>query len=430
MVQPQPLSRRDHLTFKGNLRNTRHGWLRLTPAYSIHLVAELLEKHAAADAVVLDPFCGTGTTSLVCAERGIHCDTTDINPFLLWLARVKATTYSTTDLKAFRDKASEVATAIRGANGSAQWTPPLRQIEKWWSASTLAALGRAMGMIRQTAKNAPAPAVDLLRVAFSQTMIERANVSFGHQSMSFKKPDDRALSLPLEESDEGDVAAAWDRRVATIVEAARSEIRVRPSPVLCDARDLRTALASNRYDCVITSPPYPNRMSYIRELRPYMYWLGYLKDGREAGELDWQAIGGTWGCATSNVSKWMPDRPVEIPFDGFDAITASIKGKSGVLGRYVEKYFHDMVRHCESLFDVVAPGGTVHYIVGNSKFYEVMLPVERIFAAMFQAVGFEATTVETIRKRTSKKELFEFAVSARKPAGGTSAARPKLGQRI
>ncbi|WP_322490103.1 hypothetical protein [Chloroflexus sp.] len=37
---------------------------------------------------------------------------------------------------------------------------------------------------------------------------------------------------------------------------------------------------------VITSPPYPNRMSYIRELRPYMYWLGYLNNGRDAGELD------------------------------------------------------------------------------------------------------------------------------------------------
>ena len=47
-------------------------------------------------------------------------------------------------------------------------------------------------------------------------------------------------------------------------------------------------------------------MSYIRELRPYMYWLSYLRDGREAGELDWKAIGGTWGIATSRVGKWSP----------------------------------------------------------------------------------------------------------------------------
>ncbi len=221
MTQQQPnLGRLDHLTFKGNLRNTRYGWLRLTPAYSVHLVAELLEREWQPGTVVLDPFCGTGTTALVCAERGVECD---------------------------------------------------------------------------------------------------------------------------------------------------------------------------------------------------RYWLGYLSDGRQAGELDWEAIGGTWGCATSNVSKWVPEKPVVVPYDDFEGIVSAITATSKVLGRYVAKYFHDMVMHCESLFSVVASGGSVHYIVGNSKFYDVMLPVERIYAAMFSSVGFRNVQIKTIRKRSSKKELFEFVVSATKP---------------
>lgn len=73
-----------------------------------------------------------------------------------------------------------------------------------------------------------------------------------------------------------------------------------------------------------------------------------------------------------------------------------------------------MVEHVAGLFDVVKSGGSVHYTVGNSKFYDVLLPVEEIFAALFSAVGFERVTVRTIRKRTSKKELFEYVVSARK----------------
>jgi len=142
---------------------------------------------------------------------------------------------------------------------------------------------------------------------------------------------------------------------------------------------------------------------------------GEVVAGREAGELDWKAIGGTWGCATSNVAKWQPAVPQQIPYPGFDEIIEAISARSGVLGRYVAKYFHDMIGHCESLFDVVAPGGTIHYIVGNSKFYDVMLPVEHIFASLFESAGFESARVETIRKRTSKKELFEFVVSAQKP---------------
>jgi hypothetical protein len=415
MTQQNILGRLEHLTFKGNLRNTRYGWLRLTPAYSVHLVADLLERECRPGDVVLDPFCGTGTTALVCAERGVECDTTDINPFLLWLAHTKTSVYAARHLLEFRNHATNVSRAILRKGNAQPWTPPLHQIEKWWSERTLAALGRAMSSIRKIDEPKLRPVADLLRVAFCRTMIDHADVSFGHQSMSFKKGDDGAPTLPLETVDEDEVAATWNKSVDLIVEAAKSKIDCVPSPIHCDARDLRVKLRNNRYGCVITSPPYPNRMSYIRELRPYMYWLGYLSDGRQAGELDWEAIGGTWGCATSNVAKWVPDKSSVVPFDGFADVISAISSTSKVLGRYVEKYFHDMVLHCESLFNVVAPGGSVHYIVGNSKFYDVMLPVERIYAAMFLAAGFRNAQIKTIRKRTSKKELFEFVVSASKP---------------
>ncbi|BDA71479.1 hypothetical protein RIVM261_003730 [Rivularia sp. IAM M-261] len=156
-------------------------------------------------------------------------------------------------------------------------------------------------------------------------------------------------------------------------------------------------------------------MSYIRELRPYMYWLGYLQSGREAGELDWKAIGGTWGCATSNVGKWAPESDLKIPYEGFYTIINQITQTSDLLARYVHKYFYDIVLHSQELYKVVKHGGFIHYIVGNSKFYDVMLPVESIFASIFQDVGFTNISIKTIRKRTSKKELFEFLVSAQKP---------------
>lgn len=237
-------------------------------------------------------------------------------------------------------------------------------------------------------------------------LIEQAKVSFSHQSMSFNKQHDATASI--------DTLQRWGWACQDIAKSAQSPILQEPTVLLCDARGLTACLPRNRYSCVVTSPPYPNRMSYIRELRPYMYWLGYLTDGRAAGELDWQAIGGTWGCATSNVAKWQPDDKTGISFAGFSGILAAIHETSPLLSRYVHKYFYDMVLHIEELFAVVRPGGRVHYIVGNSVFYDVLLPVEQIFAALFQSSGFVDVSVRTIRKRTSKKELFEFVVSAKK----------------
>ncbi|HEX6287677.1 MAG TPA: DNA methyltransferase [Herpetosiphonaceae bacterium] len=412
MATQNTITRHDHLTFKGNLKQTRYGWLRLTPAYSVHLVAELLDKYASTNAVVLDPFCGTGTTALVCAERGVECETGDINPFLVWLSETKTHAYDTADLDAFGVAAAAIAKVIQHPPAEPLWIPPLHQIEKWWSHQTLQTLAHMLYRINSQAESLPGASVNLLKVAFCRTMIDQSNASFAHQSMSFKKSAQMSL---LFEDDSDLVLASWEKSVAAIAASAHSPIVRQPRVLLCDARSLTTALPTNSYSCVITSPPYPNRMSYIRELRPYMYWLGYLRDGRAAGELDWQAIGGTWGIATSKVAKWTPEADVAIPFDEFYTLLMDINRHSPVLSRYVHKYFYDMMRHCNQLFQVVKSGGTIHYIVGNSKFFDVLLPVERIFAALFELAGFEDVRIRTLRKRTSKRELFEYVVSAQKP---------------
>src|SRR5438270_13194498 len=88
---------RSDLTFKHNMQFDRHNWLRLTPAYSVKLVKQLLDMNPEVRNV-LDPFCGTGTTALVCGERGINCESLEINPFLVWFARVKTANYTVAQL--------------------------------------------------------------------------------------------------------------------------------------------------------------------------------------------------------------------------------------------------------------------------------------------------------------------------------------------
>src|SRR5438045_1246519 len=103
-------------------------------------------------------------------------------------------------------------------------------------------------------------------------MIDLAHVSFGHQSMSFKAKRPATL-FDIIETPSDLVATGWRSAVIAITEAAKTPILDTPTMFLCDARNLTKILTRDYYDCVITSPPYPNRMSYIRELRPYMYWL-------------------------------------------------------------------------------------------------------------------------------------------------------------
>lgn len=409
-----PHRQRADLTFKAHIKQSRHGWLRLTPAYSLHLVEEIVADFDATTEFVLDPFSGTATTPLASAAAGIRAHSVDINPFLAWLGNLKLSKFSPEDADALRSEGKRIVRLLkrRKSWGSA-WTPDLHQIEKWWDAPVLAVLAQMFKYVE--AAEAPR---DLLRIAFCKVMIGVSHASFGHQSMSFKKrktDDENGVLFPQEPPNVEAVCGQFLEAVERVAQDSQDDQPSAEGRVfLGDSRNLDCALPRTDYTRVITSPPYPNRMSYIRELRPYMYWLGYLTNGRQAGELDWQAIGGTWGCATSNLGKWEPDPDMPVPFEAFAEIVTRITADHPLLGNYVAKYFEDMKHHVLSLDRVLAPGAEVYYIVGNSKFYGTMLPVEDIFAALFEDVGFVDVSAEKIRKRNSKKELYEFLVRGRK----------------
>jgi SAM-dependent methyltransferase len=405
----------ERFTFRGNAQSTRHGWLRLTPAYSVHFVRELLAGVDASSGPVLDPFCGTGTTLLACAERGIDAVTIDLNPFLVWLARAKTARYDARAIDEGRALVSAMSSAARARSG-ALLVPNIHRIERWWDEPVLHALGRAAATLAARTKGTKPAATNLARIAFCRALIEVANVSFGHQSMSFKASTTpkRGAAASVARA----LASAFD---ALAVAAAIPLVRSRAEVFEGDSRDVDQVVGENRFGYVVTSPPYSNRMSYIRELRPYMYWLGHLAERSDAGELDWKAIGGTWGAATSRLATWTPDRKTNVPFDGFDRIVSAISATEPILGRYVHRYFEDMVRHARGISKVMLPGGRLHYVVGNSKFYDVMLPAQEIFGAIFEAAGFSNVTIAPVRKRTSKRELYEYLVEAKMPEKRTRA---------
>lgn len=424
---PDSNKQRARLTHKANVRHRRHGWLRLTPAYSLHLVEELLADANERD-LVLDPFSGTGTTAVASATMGVPAHSVDINPFLVWLGNLKCRSFSPGQVADFRSEAGRIAgSTLRRSSRTPLWTPDLHRIEKWWDTSTLTILSVIFSQIAQSHDQAPDGLADLLKIAFCRTAIEASNASFGHQSMSFRKgPPVRREGSPVRRAgpvDNDSPKGVREFLVGKFREAVElvalgmmeddpvAHARVFPG----DSRDLAKALPSKGYTRVITSPPYPNRMSYVRELRPYMYWLGYLTSGREAGEMDWQAIGGTWGCATSNLGAWQPSPDRRIPHPRFEKIVEAISGRNSLLGPYVHKYFQDVQLHIESLETVLERGARCHYIVGNSRFYDTMLPVEEIYAALFEDSSFTDVSIERIRKRNSKKELYEFAVHATFP---------------
>ena len=417
-VARENLRQRADYTHKFNAKTGRHGWLRLTPAYSVKIVEELIGLYDQPRRV-LDPFCGTATTALSAAYHGHEGVTTDINPFLVWLGRAKTTQYSSAAIASTRGACAQVVEAVERRSVEPVNAPPIHSIERWWCAEALAFLRTLRAGIENESEE-HSPERDLLMVAFCRTLIELSNAAFNHQSMSFKDNGQLQISLDI------DMGQVFRDDLRFVLEGAEDNPDGTGEIVCGDARKLPAAV-EGPFDLVITSPPYANRMSYIRELRPYMYWLGFLDNGRAAGELDWSAIGGTWGVATSRLIDWeRPRKPFMHPLldRALDEIAHNDNKSGKILANYVAKYFEDMWQHFNSLVPVLSKGSELHYIVGNSTFYGVLLSVERLYVEMLERLGFEDVQYRAIRKRNSKKELFEFDVSARWDGGRVDRGRP------
>ena len=396
---------RSDYTFKYNQKLGRHGWLRLTPAYSVKLVKEIIEN-VPKGSFILDPFSGTATSGLVAAEHGLSAHCLDINPFLIWFGNAKCWNYSKTELEKLKIENHSVLIDCKSIVDKDNWIPEIHNITRWWCEDTLrvlAALRKAL--VNQFGEPKENHVANLAWIAFCRLIIQTSSAAFNHVSMSFQN---EVTTYKIEQ-----VASLYQTILNTIVESAGEEFTGSASVHFEDSRE-PVSINNVKYSYVITSPPYPNRISYIRELRPYMYWTKFLNSAREAGELDWKAIGGTWGVATSRLQDWTSSG-LELP-ESLKPVVYQIleteKKNASLMANYVWKYFHDMHLHLQNLRTSLKKGAVLSYIVGNSSFYGVQVQTEKLLEDSLKSLGFTNIGNKIVRKRNSKKYLFEYCIYA------------------
>lgn len=251
-------------------------------------------------------------------------------------------------------------------------------IYRWWNPPQAEFLAKLKSAIKTVEDDA---VVQLLTVSFCRIVIELSNAAFNHVSTSFKDGNEGFFSIDIAKE-------AFISVCEMVAKGALLQPRATSKVLLHDSRSI-PAECYGAYDTVITSPPYPNRISYIRELRPYMYWLDYLETSDQASDLDWQAIGGTWGRATSLLGTWKSDHSLpQYVYDIAEKISNADNKSAGLMANYVLKYFEDMQKHLSSVYAGLAAKGRVFYIIGNSNFYNITVPAEKIYVdSQYSAVS-------------------------------------------
>ncbi|BCX11254.1 MAG: DNA modification methyltransferase [Thermosynechococcus sp.] len=408
-----------------------HDWYRFVLSYPPHLVRGYIEDFGLnEESVILDPFCGTGTTLVESKRQGIPSLGIEANPFAHFATSVKTDWRVDPDLLSSHSYAvAELALNILRQQGIEDSVPfaanvadlPLRQLSAEQNQLILAGsisplpLHKVLVLLECLEKYKIEKVYRHQLLAIAHTLVFAvSNLRFGPEVGVAKAKVDAP------------VIRAWLTKIAEMVEDLRRVQDQEDTPAhvyLADARGPDKVLPPQSIDAVITSPPYPNEKDYTRTTRLESVILGFIKTKADLQTLKKGLIRSN----TRNVYKaddddrWIQDHPkIQAIAEVIERRRIQLGKTSGFEKRYsrvTKLYFGGMARHLAALRSLLRPNAQLAYVVGDQASYlRVMIPTGELLADIAQALGYELVRTDLFRTRfasATKEQLREEVVILR-----------------
>jgi site-specific DNA-methyltransferase (cytosine-N4-specific) len=207
------------------------------------------------DSIILDPFCGSGTTIAEAQRRGFESAGVDLNPIACLMARVKT---SPTPLAI----ESSIAQLCRAMEESTAKVPAIPNVNHWFKEPIREMLARLTAAVDTT----PESHQDFLRLAISSIVVRVSNQESDTRYAAIDKPVTAA-----------DVKLVFQRSCDRLLSAlkARDYNLSLATVINSDLLQVDTTGLQGRVGAIITSPPYPNAYEYWLYHKYRMWWLGY-----------------------------------------------------------------------------------------------------------------------------------------------------------
>lgn len=400
-----------------------HDWYRFVLSYPPHLVRDYFVRFGLDEGhLVLDPFCGTGTTLVEAKKNGIRSYGIEANPMACFASRVK--TDWSVESDALLDHANAVCRKARRSlddwNGQLKTLPA--EEEKLLLAHSInpVPLHKCL-ILRDAILASPDSAIremELLALAFISVFVA-SNLKFGPEVGVGAK---RKMDAPVLES--------WLSKVKEMASDLRqfaSLASIASRCALGDARQMPGDLASESVDAVITSPPYPNEKDYTRTTRLESVLLGFIRSKQQLRDFKQSLIRSN----TQNVYRNDDDDSTITQHAKIVAIANEIERRRIALNkdsgferlyhRVTKLYFGGMKRHFEQIKRVLKPGAKLAYVVGDQASYlQVLIRTGELLADIAHESGYEVRSLDLFRTRlstTTGEQLREEVLVLEWPGG-------------
>lgn len=376
-----------------------HGIHRYVGRFPPHVVRALLVSFGLErDALVLDPFLGSGTTTLEARLLGYRSYGIELNPLSALISRCKSEFPTSTDLIAqtipryhqfyrqrFDAYVAEHPNGYSTADVLARQgnsVEPFANIEKWLNPEAL--LGASITL--EFAQSLTGFERDMVHVSLSAQMRSIGNVDVDVVRAEYRKTPRANV----------DVCALVTRSLRKSVQeiersiATHKDVIAGPESVVIKQGSILDVdgPADGTVDCIITSPPYGvESLSYLRT-----HLLSYRTMSHELGmdAYDWNdgAIGSEYLGGTDLPPDSMTVSHISPTFHQFfEAMPGAVTKADAKRITMMMQFFEDMASVSERMARWLKPGGHLAFVVGNKSLLGQIIPTDKIMEEVFEAKG-------------------------------------------
>jgi hypothetical protein len=388
-------------SFADNMALPVHRWFRYSAGFSAEWVEKLLRDwNPNPNHLILDPFAGSGTLSIVSERLGLTSVGVEAHPVVARICRAKL--YWATSWKKFTELAERISYDARHMKRENLEHPIL--IQRSFDPEPLAYLD-ALKSAWHT-NNDQSAASELVWLAI--TAILRPSSKSGTAQWQYILPNKEKKKVLRPE-----VAFQQQVKIMTFdMQWMQSQVdRSHATLITGDARSFAKDL-DKKVDAVITSPPYANNYDYADALRFEMTF--------------WDEVNG-WGDLHDKVRKYLivssSQHSSKEKLSSDELLSSPIlkpihSELSEVVNRLAitreshggKKHYHTMVAaYCRDIALVLGelraacrPGARMCWVIGDSAPYGVYCPIDMWIGELALAQGFVSYRFEKLRDRNTK----------------------------
>lgn len=377
-----------------------HDWYRFVLSFPPHLVQEYIEKFGIEHGdIVLDPFCGTGTTNVECKKLGITSIGVEANPITYFASSTKCNW----DADTFQmcQEAKQIAyQATHLINNCVELRHLTEEQNRLLLKNSISEKPLSQVLIlRDTIFAAHSQYENYFLLALAKNIVySYSNLKFGPEvGISRKKIYDV------------DVVSLWLDQILIMQKDIQQyffQNDVSSFIINGDSRSISNLPIKEKVNFVITSPPYPNEKDYSRTTRLESVLLGFINSKEQLRSVKKQFIRSN----TKNVYRTDSDSQYVANISSITALSHSIEEKrielnktSGFEKLYssvVKLYFGGMAKHFQELKSVLAKNARLAYVVGDqASYFKIPIRTAKLLAEVAENAGYEVEGIEPFRKR-------------------------------